>query len=80
MTSDIPQEFRTMREMKSKEMKIKFILILASIVAMASVGIVSQVEGGDTTHKTQCGYYHYHYDEHVWHWHSKDCPIKQQPP
>ena len=79
MTSVIPQEFRTMREMKSKEMNIKFILILASIMAMASVGIVSQGEAGGTNNKPQCGYYHYHYDDHVWHWHSKDCPIKQQP-
>ena len=79
MTSVIPQEFRTMREMKSKEMNIKFILILASIMAMARVGIVSQGKAGGTNYKPQCGYYHYHYDDHVWHWHSKDCPIKQQP-
>ena len=60
VTSDIPQEFRTMREMKSKEMNIKFILILASIVAMASVRkMFRRLKAESTTHKSQCGYYHY---------------------
>ena len=47
-------------------------------MAMARVGIVSQGKAGGTNYKPQL-YYHYHYDDHVWHWHSKDCPIKQQP-
>ena len=64
-------------EKQRNEYKIYF--NLSVIMAMASVGIVSQGEAGGTNNKPQCGYYHYHYDDHVWHWHSKDCPIKQQP-